>query len=67
MGVLLIIAGLVAIIGGIFGKDFYVADVLSLSEFKPKQKSSTWSGRMVFIAAGGFLVAVGVKLLNDAR
>jgi uncharacterized membrane protein YczE len=56
-----VIFGGLAIAGGIFGKDFYAADVVSLSAFK--QKSSKWSGQLVFLFVGAVLVAIGVKLL----
>jgi hypothetical protein len=46
---ILIAAGLVAIIAGVLGKEFTVADVNSLEEFRPVRKSSVWSGRAVFI------------------
>jgi len=65
MGVLLIIFGGLALVGGIFAKDFYVADVVALGAFK--QKSSTWSGRLVFILVGVVLIAVGIKLLIGAN
>jgi uncharacterized membrane protein YczE len=65
MGILLIIFGGLAIVGGIFGKDFYAADVIALRAFK--QKSSTWSGRLVFVVVGVVLIAVGIKLLLDAE
>jgi hypothetical protein len=37
MGVLLIVFGCVAILGGIFGKEFFAADVITLAAFKPKR------------------------------
>jgi hypothetical protein len=61
MGVLLVIFGVLAIAGGIFGKDFRAADPVALGEFE--QKSSTWSGRLVFILVGLGLIGVGIKLL----
>jgi hypothetical protein len=61
MGILLIIFGVSGIAGGIFGKDFHAADVFALGEFK--QKSSRWSGRLVFIVVGVGLIGVGIKLL----
>jgi hypothetical protein len=61
MGILLVVFGALGIAAGIFGKDFYAADVDSLSPFK--QRSSRWSGRLVFLLAGAALVAIGVKLL----
>ena len=63
MGVFLIAFGLVAIVAGVFGKEFTVADVDSLAEFKPPTKSSTWSGRVVFIGVGVGLILVGIRLL----
>jgi hypothetical protein len=61
MGVLLVIFGVLAIAGGVFGKDFRAADVVALGEFK--QKSSKWSGRLVFIVVGLGLIGVGIKML----
>jgi hypothetical protein len=63
MGVLLIVFGVLGIAGGILGTGFYKADVIALGAFK--EKSSTWSGRLVFIAVGAALIAVGIKLLWD--
>jgi hypothetical protein len=65
MGLLLIIFGFLAIIGGAFGKQFYAADVVALRAFN--QRSSKWSGRLVFIVVGVALVAVGIKLLVGAN
>jgi hypothetical protein len=67
MGLFLVVFGIVGILGGIFGKNFYVADILSLSGFKHEQKRSTWSGRLIFLAVGAFLIAVGIKLLMAAE
>lgn len=61
MGVLLLIAGCAAILGGIFGKDFYAADVITLAPFR--QRSSTWSGRLVFLLVGAGLIAIGTVIL----
>ncbi|MGO9336243.1 MAG: hypothetical protein ACLPY1_01920 [Terracidiphilus sp.] len=65
MGIFLMIFGVVAILGGIFGKDFHAADVVALGEFK--QKSSRWSGRLVFIVVGVALIGVGIKMLLGAE
>jgi len=65
MGIFLVIFGGLAIAGGIFGKDFNAADVVSLYAYK--QKSSKWSGRLVFLLVGAGLVAIGVKLLVGAE
>ena len=65
MGILLVISGILAIVVGIFGRNFYEADVIALRAFK--QKSSTWSGRLVFIVVGVVFVALGIKLLVDAE
>jgi hypothetical protein len=64
MGILLIAAGLVGIAGGVFGKEFYEADISSVSV--GSRKSSTWSGRLIFIIVGTGLIAVGIKLLMSA-
>jgi hypothetical protein len=58
----LIATGLVAIIGGVLGKEFTVADVISLAEFKPPKRSSTWSGRIVFIGVGAGLILIGIVI-----
>jgi hypothetical protein len=44
---------------GIFGKDLYAADVIALGALK--QKSSTWSGRLVFLLVG-VVLAIGICL-----
>lgn len=54
--------GIVAILGGVLGKEFTVADVISLAEFKPPKKSSGWSGRVVFIGVGVGLILIGIAL-----
>lgn len=58
----LIATGLVAIVGGVFGKEFTVADVISLAEFKPPKRSSIWSGRVVFIGVGAGLMLIGIVI-----
>jgi hypothetical protein len=65
MNVFLVIIGGMAIAVGIFGKNFYTADILSLALYR--QKSSTWSGRLVFIVVGIGFVAMGIKLLIGAE
>ncbi len=65
MGVLLVIFGVLAIAGGVLGKDFHVAGVIALSEFK--QKRSRWSGRLVFIVVGVGLIGIGIKMLLGAE
>ena len=42
-------------------RNFRAADVVALGEFK--QKSSKWSGRLVFIVVGLGLMGVGIKML----
>jgi hypothetical protein len=61
VGTLFVILGIVAIVAGILGKDFYVADVLSGVGFK--QKRSRWSGRLIFIVGGLSFIAAGIKVL----
>lgn len=47
---------------GVLGKEFTVADVDSLAEFKPVRKSSTWPGRAVFIGVGLGLILTGIGI-----
>lgn len=54
--------GLVAIIAGVLGKEFTVADVNSLAEFKPPTRSSKWSGRVVFIGVGVALILIDIGI-----
>ena len=61
MPVLLVIFGLLAVIGGIFGKDFHAADIESLGEYK--QKTSSRFGRVFFFLVGICLIGVGIKML----
>jgi len=61
MGILFVISGGLAIVVGVLGKDFYVADVITLAPYK--KKSSKWSGKLVFIVVGLGFIALGIKLL----
>ncbi len=65
MGVVLMIFGVAATLGGLFGKSFHAADVITLGELK--QKSSTWSGRFVFIVVGVGLIGIGIKMSFGAE
>lgn len=65
MGILLVFFGVLAIVGGIYGKNFHIADVIALGEFK--QESSKWSGRLVLTAVGGGLVGVGIMPSRMAK
>jgi hypothetical protein len=67
MDILLILAGGLAIAAGILGKTFYEADVIALGTFKSKEETPTWSGRVLFISVGAALIAIGMRLLWDAR
>lgn len=58
MDFLALIIGVFSIVVGIVGKDFHVADVLSGVGYK--QKSSKWSGRLIFILVGVFFMADGI-------
>jgi hypothetical protein len=58
----LIATGLVAIVGGVLGKEFTVADVNSLAESKLPKRSSTSSGRVVFIGVGAGLMLIGIVI-----
>jgi hypothetical protein len=60
-GIFFVICGIVSVLGGIFGKDFYKADIETGVPYK--QRSSTWSGRLVFIVVGVSFVALGIKFL----
>jgi hypothetical protein len=57
--------GVVSLAGGLLGKEFYYADIVTLAQ--GKRRSSTWSGRLVFIVVGVGLIAVGLKFLIDSR
>ena len=61
MGIILLVFGFLAIAAGIFGKDFYQAGVFGLVSFGTK--SSTWSGRLVFIVVGIIFIAVGIEFV----
>jgi|CZKL01.1.fsa_nt_gi hypothetical protein len=63
MGLILIAAGIVAIVAGILAREFTVADVDALAEFKPSKKSSTWSGRAVFIGVGAGMILIGIGII----
>ncbi len=63
MGLILIAAGLVAIVAGVLAKEFTVADVDALAEFQPPKKSSIWSGRAVFIGVGAGMILIGIGIL----
>lgn len=67
MGIVFVIVGGLAIAGGIFGKDFYVADIITLSPYKKKEKMARWLGRLTFIVVGASFVALGIKFLMDAQ
>jgi hypothetical protein len=62
-GVASLVLGVVAIAAAIFGRDFYAADVISGTSFK--QKSSRWSGRLVFTVVGLAFIAAGIKMLTE--
>jgi cytochrome c biogenesis protein ResB len=65
MGVLLIVFGCVAILGAIFGKEFFAVNVNSPTAYK--QKRSTWSGRLLFALVGVFLIGIGIDLIVRSR
>lgn len=65
MGFLLVIFGCLAIVGGILGEQFFAADVVALGAFN--QKSSKWSGRLVFFVVGVGLIGIGIKLILGAH
>jgi hypothetical protein len=65
MDLLALILGVFSIVVGIVGKDFHAADVLSGVGYK--QKSSRWSGRLIFILVGVFFLADGILGLIRGR
>ena len=67
MGVLFVIVGGLATALGVFGKDFYVADIITLSSFKKNEKMARWLGRLIFILGGVLFVALGMKFLVDTQ
>jgi len=63
--VLLMVFGVLGIVGGVLGKEFHAADIITLQAYK--QKVTTWLGRLVFIIVGVGLVGIGVKMLLGAE
>lgn len=63
-GIIAIIAGVFAIVLGIFGKDFYEADGIALHAFK--RKSSLRSARIVCFVVAALFIAMGIGLLLPA-
>jgi len=61
MGIVCIVCGVVAITVGIFGKEFYAADIDSGGAYK--QKRSRRFGRIFSITVGVLFIGVGIKLL----
>jgi hypothetical protein len=61
MGIIFIIAGSVAIILAVIGKNFTAADPDAMSSFA--RPVSNRSGRVVFAIAGSMLIAFGIKFL----
>jgi hypothetical protein len=61
MDVVLIAAGVVAIAAGFLGKNFEVAQGITLAG--TGRKSPTWLGRLVFFLAGASLIGIGVRML----
>ncbi len=61
MGMFFVIMGVALVVVGIVGRKFSKADVLSLSGYR--QRSSAWSGRLLFIVVGVLFVAWGIRLL----
>lgn len=65
MGFVFLLAGIAAILTGIFGRTLFAADALTLSGYKHQRKVSTWWGKSIFIVVGLFFIALGVKFLLD--
>ena len=66
MGYFFVILGVVALVIGITGKEFYV-DGFEGAEVRPPRKSSVWSGRLVFSVVGVSFIALGVKMIFEAN
>jgi hypothetical protein len=60
MGVFVIVAGVVGIVAGVFGKNFY-------AEGQSEWRVPTWFGRLLFLTVGAFFVAWGIKLLLETN
>jgi hypothetical protein len=65
MDIVFVVIGILSITAGVFGKNFYAADVISLHAYK--QRSSTWSGRLVFILVGVLFIALGITFYVRAK
>ena len=61
MVVVQLIFGAAGIAAGIWGKKFFKADILALGSYE--ERSSRWSGRLVFIIAGLWLVVSAISRL----
>ena len=48
--ILLMVFGTLGIVGGVLGKEFHAADIITLHAYR--QKTPTWLGRLVFFVAG---------------
>lgn len=61
MGILLIVVGVAAVVGGVFARSFSATGVFSLSS--EDKRIPAWYGRLVFFGVGAGLIAVGVRLI----
>lgn len=61
MGPVFVLAGIVAILIGIFGKTFYEGDALTSASYKRERRVPTWSGKAIFIIVGSAFIALGLK------
>jgi hypothetical protein len=65
MSIGFIVAGIIGVLIGIFGKEFSIGDPDAISSFD--RKSSRRSGRVVFVLTGVLLIAFGFKSLLVGR
>jgi hypothetical protein len=67
MLILDILCGIVAICIGVFAKEFYEGDALTISSYKRERRVSTWWGRVVFILVGVIFLASAVLSLMTGQ
>lgn len=60
MGIAFILAGIVAILIGVFGEKFHEGDALTMSSYKRERRVPNWWGSLIFILVGASFIALGV-------
>lgn len=61
VGIVIVLAGVGGIVGGIFGRDFFVGDADAISSFS--ERRSRRSGKTICITVGVLIIACGLKVL----